>query len=111
MALIMNVGLNPGLLKALLETLRLVRLVKCRDRHHGLFCLAAAFLSKHQLLAKCKIRRGKPMVEDEVNEDAGDRDIEPDRHRPTADPAVSIPAALKSRYERDDYQRQRDKRE
>jgi len=51
------------------------------------------------------------MVEDEVNKDTCDRDIEPDRHRPAAKPPMSIPAALKSRDERRDHQRQGHERE
>src|SRR5260370_9142440 len=68
-------------------------------------------LSKHQLLAERKIGRRKPMVEHEINEDAGDRNIEPDRHRPPAEPAMSIPAALENWHQRHDHQRQGDERE
>src|SRR6184192_410318 len=71
----------------------------------------AATLSKQQLPAKCKIRWWEPMVEDEINENTGDRDVEPDRHRPTPEAPMSIPAALKNRDKRDDDQRQRHKRE
>src|SRR6266704_4564466 len=77
----------------------------------ALFCSAAAALSKHQLLAERKIRWREPMVEHEINEHAGDRNIEPDRHRPTAEPAMSIPAALKNGHESYDHQRQGDERE
>src|SRR2546421_11723378 len=71
----------------------------------------AATLSKQQLPAKCKIRWWEPMVEDEINENAGNRDVKPDRHRPTAETSMSIPAALKNWDEGDDDQRQCDKRE
>ena len=50
------------------------------------------------------------MVEDEINENAGNRDVKPDRHRPTAETSMSIPAALKNWDEGDDDQRQCDKR-
>ena len=76
-----------------------------------LFCSAAASLSKHQLLAERKIRWREPMVKHEINEHAGDRNIEPDRHRPTPEPAMSIPAALENRNERHDHQRQGDEGE
>src|SRR5216684_5546409 len=55
--------------------------------------------------------RREPMVEREINEHASDRNIEPDRHRPTAEPAMSIPAALKNGHESYDHQRQGDERE
>src|SRR5258708_37069075 len=75
----------------------------------GSFCLAAASLSKHQLLAECKIRRREPVVEDEINEHAGDRNIKPDRHRPAPKPAMSIPPAPEHRHQRHDHTRQGDK--
>src|SRR6266446_1871265 len=77
----------------------------------GSFCLVAASLSKHQPLAECKIRRREPMVEDEINEHAGDRNIKPDRHCPAPKPAMAIPSAPEHWHQRNDHQRQRDKRE
>src|SRR5438445_3213775 len=57
------------------------------------------------------MRWWEPMVEDEISENTGNRDIQPGRHRPAAETSMSIPAALENRDECNDDQRQCDKRE
>ncbi len=51
------------------------------------------------------------MIEHEINEHTGHRNIKPDRHRPAAEAAMLVPAALKNRDEGNDYQRQGDESE
>src|SRR4030095_13248985 len=68
-----------------------------------LFCPIGVTLSTHQLAAKRKARGREPMVKNEVNEDACDRDVKPDRHRPTSKAAVLVPPALKNRNEGDNH--------
>ncbi|MEY2481388.1 MAG: hypothetical protein QOI04_2315 [Verrucomicrobiota bacterium] len=72
---------------------------------------SAAFVSKYQSMPGRKIGRRKPFVEHQIHEHSGNGNIKPDRHRPSPDPAMSIPAAPKSRHERDDHKRQHQKRE
>src|SRR5215475_7028347 len=54
-------------------------------------------MSKQHSARLCKTRRWKPLIKHKVNENAGDRNIQPDRHRPFSDPAMFVPATLKYR--------------
>src|SRR3954454_7142910 len=44
--------------------------------------------------------RRKPAIEHQVNDDAGDRDVEPDRHGPPPDARMFIPSSTKRRDQR-----------
>ncbi len=46
------------------------------------------------------------MVQHEINQDAGDGHIKPDRHRPAADSTMAVPAAPENWYQCHDHQRQ-----
>jgi len=39
------------------------------------------------------------LIKHKVNENAGDRNIQPNRHRPFSDPTMFVPATLKYRHE------------
>jgi len=56
-------------------------------------------MSKQHSARLCKTRRWKPVIKHQVNEDACDGDIQPDRHRPFCDPTMFVPATLKYRHE------------
>jgi len=53
----------------------------------------------------------KPLVEHQVNEDSGNRHVQPDWDRPTGDSLVPVPSATKNRNKRQNDQRQRRKRQ
>src|SRR5436309_909218 len=67
--------------------------------------------SKHQLTGKCKIRRRVPFIEHQVDDNPRHRDVEPDRHGPASDAAVTVPAAAKDRDQRGHDQRKSDESE
>ena len=54
-------------------------------------------------------RRREPLVEHQINQNSGDRHIEPDWDRPARDPPVPVPSATKNRNKRQNDQRQRHK--
>src|SRR5207302_8586196 len=62
-------------------------------------------------MAERKIGRREPLVEHEINEHAGNGNVEPDRHSPSAETPMPIPAAPKNGHEGNDNQRQGDKGE
>ena len=53
----------------------------------------------------------KPLVQHQVNEDSGNRHVQPDGDRPTRDSLVPVPSATKNRNKRQNDQRQRRKRQ
>ena len=48
------------------------------------------------------------MIKHQVDKDAGNGDIKPDRHRPFCNPAMFVPAALKYRDQSEDDERKGD---
>ena len=50
--------------------------------------------------------RREPLVEHQIDEHPGDRDIEPDRDGPARDPCVPVPSTTKNRNERQNHERQ-----
>src|SRR5437588_4639336 len=75
-------------------------LVKGCDRHHDLragFCL----VSKQHSWRQCKIRRWKPLVEHQINEDAGNGNVKPDWHGPFSDATMSVPTPAEDGNERE----------
>ena len=67
----------------------------------------------HGDIAPCLqlLSRRKPVIQHQINKNPRHRNIEPDRHRPASQSAVSIPSALKHRNKSQNHQWQRDKRE
>ena len=51
------------------------------------------------------------MIKHQINEHAGDGNVEPDRHRPLCDPAMFVPAALEHRNEGENDERKSDEGE
>ena len=54
--------------------------------------------------------RREPLVKHQINQHTGQRYVKPDWHCPAAEAAMSIPATLENRDERNDYQRQGNER-
>src|SRR5437667_2811040 len=53
----------------------------------------------------------EPFVQHQINENSGNRYVQPDWDRPTRDPLVPVPSATKNRNKRQNDQRQRYKRQ
>lgn len=58
-----------------------------------------------------RLYRREPPIEHEIDNHTGHRNVQPDRHRPAAKTAMSIPSASKGRNESDDYKWQGDESE
>src|SRR4051794_33971380 len=73
-----------------------------------MFCRtwAEPFQIKHQLPAERKAGRGIPFVKHEVNENAGYRNVKPDRHGPPGDALMLVPTTSQRWDQSDDDQRQ-----
>ena len=67
--------------------------------------------SKQHSLRLRKIGRRKPFVEHQINEHAGDRDVEPDGHCPFGDASMPIPTPAEHRDQSEDDEGQGYKRE